>query len=387
MIGKNVVVVGDLHIDNRKSSIANSETFDEIFRLFNLITKTVVEKQPEFVVFLGDIFDSPETISTNVISIVSMLFKDLSTLTKVIILAGNHDSVDDTYQTVDLTDGKTGNLRSSLVYPFSISEDIYVIDKPTITDISDLGLDIECTFIPYQIDILASLKKVLPKIHEGKKHILFGHFETRDMNYVKIVKDQAVVERLPDAEELFNTYKQDLVILGHVHEHMEINSKEGNGRLIFTGSARNINYTNKEEIKGINVLYLDDLSLEFIRNENTAIYKVFRDTAELDEFLANTSDEKLAKTKIKFVYTDSKDTVKYHPFKRKLRRLEFEKSAFTKELDNTQVNSSVDLNELKMENVMNRDNLFNFILDFRDIKKKDRSEYLSQMIKLSEEDE
>ena len=381
------IVVGDLHIDNRKYSIKNNETFDEIFRLFNQITDVVIERKPDFVIFLGDIFDSPENISTNVISIVSMLFKDLSSLTKVVIIAGNHDSVDDGYQSIDLTEGKNGYLRSSLVYPLGMNADIFVVDKPTTSEIEDNNGKKFClSFVPYQCDIVSSLQYLSPNFSDGITNIMFGHFETRDLNYVKIQKDKALIERLPSAEELLTTYKQDLVFLGHVHDQSTITIK--GKKLIYTGSARNINYNNKIAIKGIYSLHFDNLDVEMIANPNTAVYRVFNDAEELTKFVENTSPEELARTKVKFIYTDSKDTVKYHGLKRQLRRLEFEKSLYTEGDSAETTRKMLNFSDLKMENTLDRDSLFNFILDFKEIKDEaEREEYLKLIKSFEETDE
>lgn len=373
---KNMLIIGDLHIDNRKTSIKNSENFDEVFRLFNLITRETLERKPEFVVFLGDIFDSPDNISTNVISIVSMLFDNLSKLARIIIVAGNHDSVDDTLQKIDLTEGKKEYLRSSLVYPLSLGSEIMVVDKPMTSDLMSMNLPVNISFVPYQIDIISAVESIQEDFRPGFYNIMFGHFETRDLNYVKIARGSGAAERLPSAEELFSKYGQNLVILGHVHEASEI--RIGSNRLYYTGSARNINYSNREEVKGIYSLDLETYEMEFIPNDNTAIYKVFKDRDALDKFLEESSDEKLAKTKVKFVYTDSKDTLRYHPFKKKLRRLEFEKSMLASDTSSEGgANISLDLDELKMENLMLHDNLLRFILDFRGINPDAKEEYLA----------
>ena len=380
---RKIIVVGDLHIDNRKYSIKNSETFDEVFRLFNQITYLVLENKAEFVVFLGDIFDSPENISTNAISVITMLFKNLSELTRIIILAGNHDSMDDTYQNIDLTEGKNESIRSSLVYPFSMSSEIFVADKPLVSDLDQFGTNlpkIQMSFIPYQTDIVKSLDYIIPKLRDGYAHIMFGHFETSDMNYIKILKDKGLVENVPSAEDLFSKYKQDLVFLGHVHERSEITINDK--KLIYTGSARNINYNNKEEEKGIYILNIDTLESEFVKNDNTAIYKIFRNAEDFDKYLAETDDEKLAKTKVKFIYTDSKETVRYNEYKKKLRRLEFEKSIFVSDNNSEEVANTIILDELKMENLMNKDNLFNFILNFKNIPEEERLSYLEILKKM-----
>ena len=103
------------------------------------------------------------------------------------------------------------------------------------------------------------------------------------------------------------------------------------------------------------------------------IYKNYIDIALVE----NTSPEELARTKVKFIYTDSKDTVKYHGLKRQLRRLEFEKSLYT-EGDSTEITRKMlNFSDLKMENTLDRDSLFNFILDFKEIKDEaEREEYL-----------
>ena len=45
------LLVGDLHIPNSKSSISNSDTFQEIFNTFSLIKNTIeIEKQLRLII-------------------------------------------------------------------------------------------------------------------------------------------------------------------------------------------------------------------------------------------------------------------------------------------------------------------------------------------------
>lgn len=375
------IIVGDLHIDNRKSSIKNSESFDEIFRLFRQLTNKVLEERPDFVIFVGDIFDSPESISTNVLSVVTMLFNDLSSLVKVIIIAGNHDVVDDNIQSIDLTGGSKGHLRSSLVYYFKLNEEIYVVDKPQINHFDEIKTSI--LFIPYNNDIVESLNSISKDIRQSYTNILIGHFETKDVNYIKMIPDQSLVEHIPSAKELFDKYHQNLVLLGHIHDMSII--EEGNNRLVYVGSARNINYNNRDEVKGMHILDLNTLSLEFVPNTDTAIYKVFRDPNDLDKYLETNDPETLAKTKIKFVYTDSADTLKYVKAKKNLRRLEFEKAVFSN--SNGSDIRAIDLDGLKIENLTSKEKIFDFILDFKEVTGDKRKDYLHFIETLDSEDD
>lgn len=385
------IIVGDLHIDNKKLSVKNSESFDEILSLFNQITDLCIMRKPDFVIFLGDIFDSPTNISTNVISTVSMLFKDLSALSRVVIITGNHDSLDDTKQMVDLINGKKTYLRSSLVYPFGISSDIYVVDEASCSDLSAYGEGypkVHLSFVPYQLDVISALEKIkdesIRRHNEGFKNVLFGHFETKDLNYVKILQASGGAETVPSSKELFDTYAQDLVVLGHVHEGSSFYSEDKEKRLIYTGSARNINYNNREEVKGLYILNFDTLEMEFIPNTSTAIYKVFRSGEDLDKYVSETPEEKLAKTKIRLIYSDSGDTIKYTGLKKKLRRLEFEKAVFAEETETSDSNGGIDLSELKVENLSTKESLLNFILEFKAVEAEKRQEYIDFVTMLEE---
>lgn len=57
-----LVIVGDLHIPNNKSSFISSDSFTEIFNTFQLIKDTVYENKPEYVIFLGDILDRKSVV-------------------------------------------------------------------------------------------------------------------------------------------------------------------------------------------------------------------------------------------------------------------------------------------------------------------------------------
>jgi DNA repair exonuclease SbcCD nuclease subunit len=296
----------------------------------------------------------------------------MSKIVPILVLAGNHDVVDDGVRSIDLTDGKKGYLRSSLVYPFKISGNIFVIDEPLVQHFDDNKVTI--SFIPYSTDILSSLDQINKELRSGYTNIMIGHFETKDINYVSLIKDTSIYEKIPSSEDLFKIYKQKLVLLGHVHDGSII--EKGNNKLIYLGSSRNINFNNRIEEKGIHILDVDTLDISFIANDSTAIYKVFRDPSELEEYLDSTSNEKLAKTKIKFVYSDPKDTLKFNCIKKRVRKIEFEKNIFSS--DNTITDDSrIKLEELKIESIADKANLFKFVLQFKEVLPDEQTEYLN----------
>jgi hypothetical protein len=137
----------------------------------------------------------------------------------------------------------------------------------------------------------------------------------------------------------------------------------------------NINFNNKDTEKGIWVLDIDNLNLKFVPNDATAIYKIFRTSNDLEDYIENNNDEILAKTKIRYIYSNPDETVQYHYLKKRLRKLEFEKNIFSDSSESINDNK-LKLEELKNDNALDKDNLFKFILDFKNIDTDEHQEYL-----------
>lgn len=361
------LLVGDLHIENNKSSIANSSSFQEVFATFDLIREKANEFKPDFIIFFGDIFNSPESISSVVMTIVSEIFTNLSIDFTTLFISGNHDIIDD-----KISDIKVGNnylkIQSNLLSPFSNYPNVVVFNTPKVIKIQP---GVEVAFIPFSNNILQNLDDVNERFSVGSKRILMGHFNYLEYYHtVKESKDMST--NLPSKEELIEKYKYDLVLLGHQHDIYE--SIIDNKLVKYIGSCRNVDFRNSGEFKGLYLFDFDTLNMEYIDNPHTSIYKVFKSFGEVKEYALSNTPEKLAKTKILYIYNDKKDVIKLSKFKEYFKMLKFQKANITNNTDNLKGMSAEAIHEFEdliKNNLMTREKLIEYSLQFKEPHNKD----------------
>ena len=146
-----VILVGDLHINNNKQYTSNSDSYHEVFHVFDMIKERVRNDNAELLIFLGDIFDSPSNITTSSLTIVSKLFGELSKLIPIITIVGNHDDVD--CKTSDIQIGEVKySIRTTVLSFLENNPNIKVVNKPEVIRMTE---NVEIAFIPYSNNIEA----------------------------------------------------------------------------------------------------------------------------------------------------------------------------------------------------------------------------------------
>lgn len=359
------LLIGDMHIDNSKSSIANSETFNEIFKTFNLIKDTIYERKPDYVIFFGDLFNSPYGITTNVITIISKLLADLAIETPIILLVGNHDDIDERVSKVKIGNDRYISVRASLLSPFSYYDNITVIDSPTVVKI-DTGIEI--AFIPYSNNILADIENVDNRFTKGVKKLMVGHFSIKDVDFMQLNNSEVV--NSPSAVELIEKYKYDMVLLGHIHDPCEYGV--GDKFVKYIGSCRNVDFRNVGENKGIYILDFDSMELDYIDNPHTSIYKTFKDFNSFKGYCISNSPEKLARTKVKYVYTNSNEVKEISKLKSAFKSLQFQKTNAAIENDASNKNI-VEFENLVKSDLVTKENLVEYAVSFKQPTDKNRA--------------
>lgn len=355
------ILVGDIHIDNAKSTIANSDSFTEVLSLFNFIKETAKIKKPDYIIFFGDIFNSPYSITSVVISLISKIIGELSTYAPLIFIVGNHDDVDNRVSNVDIGGGVKVGIRSSLLSPYKNFPNVLVFDSPSVVNI-DNGKEI--AFVPYTTNTLEYLDSIDNKFSKGASRILIGHFDIKNNYYLTLSANNACLQ-IPTAEELINKYQYDLVLLGHVHEPYEMHV---NDKLVkYIGSSRNIDFRTQGEDKGIYYIDFDTYDIEFIKNENTCIYKVFRSFDDIKTYCSTNPLEKLAKTKVQYIYTNNIEIRKIAKLKEFFKSIQFEKSvvSISSMTDNSPSSKILEnFKELLDDSLITKEKLVDFAIQF-----------------------
>lgn len=354
-----MILVGDVHIDNAKSIVSNSDNFTQVFQVFDLIKNTARKYRPDFIIFFGDIFNIPNIISSNVLSIFSKIIDDLISTygVSIYIIAGNHDIMDNGFTKVNV-----GNdiikVRSTLLSPFKYFENVTVIDKPTVAVIDDKS-NVEIGFIPYSSTIRQDLISIKDKFSVGSKRVLMGHFEIKD-TLTAITKNNLNLE-LPTAKELIKDFDYEMVLLGHIHDIGELNVN--NKLLKYIGSCRNINFGNVNESKGIYTFDSETLELNFIENTYTNIYKVFSKVKDVLEYIDNSSKEKLSRTKIRYLYKENNEIAEISKVKSNFKSVQFQKNMVADNVEKTHIDISK-FEDMIRANLVTKETLLDFVLEF-----------------------
>lgn len=199
------LLVGDVH--------AGSNNYAQVSSLFNMLIHTLkgmqLEKSrlPDAIVFMGDLFDSFKVVDLEAHAAVSGWMLELSDITKVVIIVGNHDRANP-------------HDFQSPVHPFvalSRSKSIFIADKAMSLNFSkrvqdsETSVDFRFAFVPYVEpgkfqDALATLNHSI----EAKRPLaIFCHQEFKGANLGPCLSTKGD-EWPEDAPYIFS---------GHIHDH------------------------------------------------------------------------------------------------------------------------------------------------------------------------
>ena len=374
-----LLIVGDLHIPNNKTSINNSDLFKEILDTFKLIRETILDRKPDLVIFMGDIFDTSTNISTIVLSYVSTLINAISDLCGTVIISGNHDIPDVEKTSIQFDDEHKVNIKVNLLSPFKHFNNMVVYDEPSIEVFDDIQT--ELWFIPYTKKIKEHLNILHKESTSGYKKILFGHWDVKNMYYVNTDSNKLEAMHHPTAEELVDKYGIDLTVLGHYHNPKEF--KFDNGLVKYTGACRNIDFKCHGNNKGIYILDLPNMEIEKIPNPYTYTYKIFRTSKDLVNYVKNYPKETVAKTKVLYVYTKDSEVLKLNKHKKLFKSIKYEKNLLASQLDSSNIDKDnfKNMQELVSCGVLTEEKIFDFAFEFVTEEKKDINEQVLKFIK------
>jgi len=183
-----------------------------------------------------------------------------------------------------------------------------------------------------------------------------------------ILKDDCdVSENIPTPEELIDKYKYDLVLLGHIHDPQEIKVKD---KLIkYIGSCRNVDFRNAGENKGIYMMNFDDMSMRYIDNPHTYIYKVFRNFDIFSDYCTESTEEKLSRTKIQYIYSNSQETRDISKLKHFFKSVNFQKSMIDDsglKSSNISADAFKEFESMINNNLITKEKLVDYALQFKE---------------------
>jgi len=247
-----ILIFSDIHIHTHKKSI---ERLEDCLKVLDWTLTTAKEKNIKNVVFLGDLFHDRQKIDvlayqrTYEILEKHLLNKDL----KLTILLGNHDLWH--HERLDI----------SSVNPLRAIENIKIVDKPSVQEISYKNETFYMGFLPYTHNPIEDLKKIEKEWKQDQRKVLGGHIAVDGSIWntrFKTIADVSVEhegDMVKVGPEIFE--KWDRVFLGHYHASQKLNEK-----VEYVGSPLELNFGETGQKKHIVVYNTDDDSNNYIEN-------------------------------------------------------------------------------------------------------------------------
>jgi hypothetical protein len=203
------LIVGDVH--------AVTEDLDDCQGLIDGIEKVALGERPESILFLGDLFHNHGIISVDVLSFWRKALTQLSALTPVKVLVGNHDRP-----------GDHSNSNHALVGLRGI-DGVEVVDKPTVYD--------DCVIFPFT----GSEEVFQGWLKEYPQTIVFAHqtFEGATYDNGFYAKDAFSLKGAEDRK----------IVSGHIHKPAAFSN------VTYIGAPRWKNVSDAEvELRSISII-------------------------------------------------------------------------------------------------------------------------------------
>jgi len=220
-----ILCVGDLHLSHTRLALCSS--------VLDWIASVIVEKQPDAVAYLGDVFDTHAVIRSECLGIWTHHLQHTLNYCPTYWICGNHEffkPIDSTY---------------NALIPFSTwnHKHLHTIVEPAIID--ELG------FIPY----LPNTKDWDTVANSLKSNILFTHntFAGADMGHI-VARDGILPSSSVDR----------LVISGHIHKRQQLDL--GTTQVVYPGTPYSWSANDVDMVKGVMIIDTKNYRQEFVES-------------------------------------------------------------------------------------------------------------------------
>lgn len=205
------LVIGDPHLKYRQS-VTNSQYADAVL-------KVASEKKPDFIVILGDILDTHESVKIPPCKIATeIIISGLAKIAPTFVIIGNHDLVDSNQF---LTDNHIFN-------PLKRWKNVTIVDYPIFTEIKSKEF-IMCPFVPPG-RFVEALNKLIEEGHTWDlADCIFGHQEFYGCTVVG--------HKLSTTGDKWDT-DYPPVISGHIHKEHTVGTN-----IYYPGSSTQSTYS------------------------------------------------------------------------------------------------------------------------------------------------
>ncbi len=271
---KYIVHCADIHIKNDQS---NREEYNNVFEKFYKSLRELKNIENTIIVICGDIFDNKTNLKPESIELLNDFFYNLSNITDVIIILGNHD--------------QNSNNSSSL---------------DAITPIIKKGFNSK-----YQVHLLksgvyeyANILFGVTDIHQDKVTPLNYDSDKTKINlyhgYIHGAKLQNDITHMVGKFNQTDFSEGDLTLLGDIHKFQYLNKTK---TMAYPGSLIQLNYGEELYNHGYILWNIEDKSSTYVRIPNDCVYY----TIEINNNkLVTEIDKELPKNmKLRVLYKDT----------------------------------------------------------------------------------
>jgi DNA repair exonuclease SbcCD nuclease subunit len=253
--GPRVAFISDIHLGVHQ----NSQTWHDIAINYAYWLKDQLHDQGiKDLIIAGDIFHNRHEIGVNTLHVAYRFFKILEDF-NIVAISGNHDAY--RKNTSDINSISILNGKNITIYD-SLHQEIINGKK--------------ITFCPWGTELTD-----IPTCD-----IIIGHFEIINfrMNQIRVCDHGLQTDGLLD--------KADMIITGHFH-YREHRKYENGKSIIYLGSPHELDFGDRDQVKGITIIDTNTLNVEFIENtvspkhKNISVSKLSESTPEEIEKLVS----------------------------------------------------------------------------------------------------
>jgi DNA repair exonuclease SbcCD nuclease subunit len=205
-----VLRIGDPHV--------KPTNIEECHELFKFVTKVILDKKPDRVELLGDLFHTHAILRLEVLEFWKLWLDKLSDLKEVFVIAGNHDQTGDHHL----------DTNALSIFKLMKKDTLHIIDSPKRYGIF--------AYAPYEHDHNVFIDTTNDLAGKGAK-VLVCHQTFTGSKYESGVY-------APDGMDA-SVLNYDLIISGHIH------SRQRFGNVIYPGTAYWQSNSDVNESKGL----------------------------------------------------------------------------------------------------------------------------------------
>lgn len=211
------LIVGDPHFKQKKEL----QSVEYIEKVVNI----AIDCKPTFIVILGDILDTHETVKVGPHNLAEDFFEKLSNIAPLYVLIGNHDYINN----------QQFLTKNHIFGPFKKWPNVFIIDYPLLVNIEDKTF----VFVPYVPpgNFIKALNKLVLSEESEEWELADCIFAHQEFRGCKSGIFESVI-----GDEWDESYP--LVISGHIHESQKVGSN-----ILYTGSSVQHTYAETDKKK------------------------------------------------------------------------------------------------------------------------------------------